>query len=84
MAPFYVGNVFDDVDDIFWFNHALIKNIIDGHSPIKYKKYVKQPAPFMHSKLRKACLQCLCYETNISKVADQIIYGNVTVKCVIM
>ena len=38
------------------FNHALIKNI-DGHAPIKYKKSVKQPAPFMHSKLRKACLQ---------------------------
>ena len=57
MAPFYVGNVFDDVDDIFWFNHALIKNIIDGHAPMKYKKSVKQPAPFMHSKLRKACLQ---------------------------
>ena len=35
MAPFYVGNIFDDVDDIFWFNHALIKNIIDGHVPIK-------------------------------------------------
>ena len=57
MAPFYVGNVFDDVDDIFWCNHALNKNIIDGHAPIKYKKSVKQPAPFMHSKLRKACLQ---------------------------
>ena len=33
-----------------------MKNIIDGHAPIKYKKSVKQPVPFMHSKLRKACL----------------------------
>ena len=57
VAPFYVGNIFDDVDDRFWFNHALMKNIIDGHAPIKYKKSVKQPVPFMHSKLRKACLQ---------------------------
>ena len=57
VAPFYVWNVFDDVDDIFWFNHALMKNITDGHAPIKYKKSVKQPVPFMHSKLRKACQQ---------------------------
>ena len=33
VARFYVGNVFDDVDDIFWFNHALMKNIIDCHAP---------------------------------------------------
>ena len=56
VALFYVGNVFDDVDDIFWFNLALMKNSIDGHAPMKYKMSVKQPVPFMHPKLRKACL----------------------------
>ena len=56
IAPFYVGNIFDDVDDIFWFNHTLIQDIINGHAPMKYKKTVKHPAPFMNSKLRKACL----------------------------
>ena len=55
-APFYVGNIFDDVDDIFWFNHTLIQDIINGHAPMKQKKTVKQPVPFMNSKLRKACL----------------------------
>ena len=56
IAPFYVGNIFDDVDDIFWFNHTLIQDIINGHAPMKYQKSVKHPVPFMNSKLRKACL----------------------------
>ena len=57
VAPFYVGNIFDDVDDIFWFNNTMIQEILDGHAPIKHKKTVKYPVPFMNSKLRKACLQ---------------------------
>ena len=28
-----------------------MKNIIDGHAPMKYKKSAKQPMPFMHSKI---------------------------------
>ena len=48
--------MFDEVDDTFWFNHTLIQGIVDGHAPIKRKKTVKYPVPFMNSKLRKACL----------------------------
>ena len=55
-APFYVGNIFDGVDDIFWYNHTLIQDGINGHAPMKQKKVVKQPVPYMNSKLRKACL----------------------------
>ena len=56
IAPFHVGDMFDEVDDTFWFNHSLIQGIVDGHAPIKRKKTVKYPVPFMNSKLRKACL----------------------------
>ena len=66
-APFYVGNIFDDVDDIFWFNHTLIQDIINGHAPIKQKKTVKQPVPFMNSKLRKACLHKAMLRKNYFK-----------------
>ena len=55
-APFYVGNIFDDVDNIFWYNHTLIQDVINGHAPMKQKKVVKQPVPYMNSKLRKTCL----------------------------
>ena len=54
--PPFSGNIFDDVDDTFWFNYTLIQDIINGHAPMKHKKTVKQPVPFMNSKLRKACL----------------------------
>ena len=31
VAPFNVGDIFDDVDDIFWFNNTMIQDILDGH-----------------------------------------------------
>ena len=35
----------------------MIQEILDGHAPIKHKKTVKYPVPFMNSKLREVCLQ---------------------------
>ena len=57
MAPLYVGNVFDEAGGICCFNHALLKDITYGHTPIKYLRSVKQPISFMHFKLRNAYLQ---------------------------
>ena len=54
-APYRVGDIFDDFDDTYWFNHTLIKNIIDHHAPPKSKRTVKRPLPFMSSQLRKPC-----------------------------
>ena len=56
IAPFHVGDIFDDIDDTFWFNHTLIQYVVDGHAPIKRKKTVQYPVPLMNFKLRKACL----------------------------
>ena len=33
-APYHVGDIFDDFDDTYWFNHMLIKNVIDHHAPL--------------------------------------------------
>ena len=54
-APFHVADIFDDFDDSFWFNQTLLSDIIDGHAPLKQRRPVKMPVPFMNSKLRKAC-----------------------------
>ena len=54
-APYHVGNIFDDFDDIYWYIHMLIKYVMDDHAPLKRKRTVKKPVPFMNSKLRKAC-----------------------------
>ena len=54
-APYHVGNIFDDFDDIYWYNHMLIKYVMDDHTPLKRKRTVKNPVPFINSKLRNAC-----------------------------
>ena len=33
----------------------LVKYVMDDHAPLKRKRTVKKPVPFMNSKLRKAC-----------------------------
>ena len=53
-ASYHVGDIFDDFDDTYWFNHTLIKNVIDHHAPPKLKRTVKRPLPFMNSQLKLA------------------------------
>ena len=55
MAPFHVGDIFDDITDVCWFMQSLLCNVIESHAPLKQRKPVKMPVPFMNSELRKAC-----------------------------
>ena len=38
MAPYHVGEIFDDFDDTYWFNHTLVKYVMDNHAPLKHKQ----------------------------------------------
>ena len=49
MAPYHVGDIFDDFDVTYWFNHTLVKYIMDNHAPLKHKQTDKRPVPFMNS-----------------------------------
>ena len=53
--PYHVGQVFDDIDDSYWFTQKLISSVIDKHAPMKRRKAIKTPVPFMNSQLRKSC-----------------------------
>ena len=53
--PYHVGEVFDDIDDSYWFTQKLISSVIDKHAPMKRRKAIKTPVPFMNSQLRKSC-----------------------------
>ena len=33
-APFHVAEIFDSVDDSYWFCQSMIKDVIDKHAPI--------------------------------------------------
>ena len=54
-APYHVAKIFDDFDDEYWFINELMVDVIDSHAPIKRRKPVNNPVPFMNAKLRKAC-----------------------------
>ena len=49
LIPHHVGEIFDDVDDSFWFVHKLSLDVMNEHAPIKHKQ-----APFMNNALRKS------------------------------
>jgi hypothetical protein len=51
--PFHVADVFDDIDDKYWFQSNLLKNLIDYHAPIKTCTRKSQHIPYMTSELRK-------------------------------
>ena len=54
-APSYVGDIFDSFEDTFWFSQCLLSDIINDHAPLKKKKPVKKPVPYINANLRKAC-----------------------------
>ena len=54
-APYHVGEIFDDLDDKYWFTSKLMACVTDFHAPRKTRKPVDQPVPFMNARFRKAC-----------------------------
>ena len=40
LAPFHVGNIFDDIDDSMWFCESLMLNVMNTHAPVKKGYYV--------------------------------------------
>ena len=61
-APFHVGEIFDDVEDMAWFTSKLLSDIADEHAPIKTKIIKKKSVPYMNGKLRHAM-----YKRNMSR-----------------
>lgn len=53
-APYHVAEMFDDVNDKYWYHETLISGIVHEHAPIKKRMPIQNPVPYMNSKLRKA------------------------------
>ncbi len=54
MAPFHVGEVFENDDSIIWFQHKLMEDVIDVHAPNKSTSIKRNNIHHMNSQLRKA------------------------------
>ena len=52
-APFHVGEIFDDYDDMYYFNEKLMFSIMNEHAPVKCRKIKHNSIPYMNSELRK-------------------------------
>ena len=53
-VPYHVCDIFDDVDDAYWFYETLTKQVIEEHAPLKKKVIKNNQAPYMNGPLRKA------------------------------
>ena len=53
-APFPVGDIFEDIEDMAWFTSTLLSDIINRHAPVKTKTIKAESVPYMNGKLRKA------------------------------
>ena len=53
-APFHVGNIFDDVNDSYWYCSKLFCNVIDEHAPLKSRRIKPNQIPYINGDLRRA------------------------------
>lgn len=69
--PFQVMDIFDDIDDKYWFFNCLVSEVVNDHTPIK-TRYVKgKGAPHMNRDLRR-----LMYKKRMSQNAYWKCKGN--------
>ena len=54
LAPFHVSEIFDDINDSYWFCEQLLRGVVDDHAPLKCKKARHNGVPYMNNELRKA------------------------------
>ena len=52
--PFHVAEVFDSMDDAYWFCDKLVKSVINLHAPLKQRIVSHKQVPYMNSELRKS------------------------------
>ena len=70
-APFHVANIFDEVDDLFYFMNTLFTDITNEHMPIKTKTIKTNAPPHMNKRLRKACMDKARYRHRFHKFPNK-------------
>ena len=53
-APFHVSEIFDDVDDSYWYWSTLLNEVVNEHAPIKLKTIKCNRLTYMNGELRRA------------------------------
>ena len=50
-APFHAAQVFDTVDDAYWFSESLLLDVVNKHAPLKMRVIKQRQIPYMNSML---------------------------------
>ena len=54
LAPWHVGEFFEDVEDQLFYWNTLMKNIVDEHTPVKTMRVRDRDVPYMTTKWKNA------------------------------
>ena len=52
-APFHATQVFDTVDDAYWFSEYLLLDVVNKHAPLKKRVIKQKQIQYVNSTLRK-------------------------------
>ena len=51
--PFYIANIFDDLDDYVYVFNSLFRDVLNDHAPMKQVKIKSRPNPFVTPEIRQ-------------------------------
>ena len=54
LAPWHVGEIYEDVEDQLFYWNTLVKNIVDEHAPVKTMRVRDHDVPYMTTKWKNA------------------------------
>ena len=52
-APFHAAQVFDTIDDAYWFSESLLLDVVNKHAPLKKRVIKQRQIPYMNTTLRR-------------------------------
>ena len=53
VAPFHVAEIFDDIDDSYWFWNTMMRDITNVYAPVKTRTLKGNRVPYMNGELRR-------------------------------
>ncbi len=71
-TPFPVSNIFDDLDDEFWFHNKLLETGMDSNAPHKKWTIPTIQLPYMNGQLRKLLTLKICLNTDMTLLNQTI------------
>ena len=70
--PFYIANIFDDLDDHVYVFNSLFLDVLNDHAPMKQVKIKSRPNPFVTPEIRQLIGTRDNWHKRASKTKDRL------------